>query len=92
VLDGSVKTHVFRARARNYGSCLEAALFDDKVDVSVSRDADGNKHSQENTDQAKNQRHETDHSGGDNAREENQNPKERAALTADGLATVDYFA
>ena len=64
----------------------------DKVEVSVSRDADGNKHSQENTDQAKNQRHETDHSGGDNAREENQNPKERAALTADGLATVDYFA
>jgi flagellar hook-length control protein FliK len=64
----------------------------DKVEVSVSRDAGSNKHSQENTDQAKKQRHETDPSGGDNAREENQNPKERAALTADGLATVDYFA
>jgi flagellar hook-length control protein FliK len=64
----------------------------DKVEVSVARDADGNKHSQENTDQAKKRRPETDLSGGDNAREENQNPKERAALTADGLATVDYFA
>ena len=35
VLDGMTKTHLFRARARNYGSCLEAALFDDKVDVAV---------------------------------------------------------
>ena len=64
----------------------------DKVAVSVSRDADGNKHSQENTDQAKNRRPETDPTAGDNVREENQNPQKRAALTADGLATVDYFA
>ncbi|MBN1402473.1 MAG: oligoendopeptidase F [Anaerolineae bacterium] len=35
VLDGGVKTHIFQARARNYGSALEAALFDDKVDVAV---------------------------------------------------------
>lgn len=64
----------------------------DKVDVSVSRDADGNQHSQGNTDQAKNHRPATDHTGGGNAREENQNPKKHAALTADGSATVDYFA
>jgi len=64
----------------------------DKVDVSVSRDADGNKHFQENANQAKNQRHQTDRTGGGNVREDNQNPKKRAARTADGLATVDYFA
>ena len=64
----------------------------DKVDVSVSRDADGNKHSQQNADRAKNQQHETDNTGGDNTREKNQEPKERAGLTADGLSTVDYFA
>ncbi|MFH1084678.1 MAG: oligoendopeptidase F [Chloroflexota bacterium] len=35
VLDGAVKTHIFRARARNYPTALEASLFDDKVDVAV---------------------------------------------------------
>ncbi len=64
----------------------------DKVDVSVSRDADGNKHSQQNADRAKNQQHETDNTGGDNTREKNRKPKEHAGLTADGLSTVDYFA
>jgi len=63
-----------------------------KVDVSVSRDADGNKHSQQNADRAKNQQHETDHTGGDNTREKNREPKEHPGLTADGLSTVDYFA
>ena len=64
----------------------------DKVDVSVSRDANGNKHSQENADRAKNEQYESDNTGGDNTREKNQKPKEHAALTADGLSTVDYFA
>jgi flagellar hook-length control protein FliK len=64
----------------------------DKVDVSVSRDADGNKHSQQNMDRAKTRQDETGHTGGDNTREKNQKPKERAGLTADGLPTVDYFA
>lgn len=31
----SVKAHLFRARARRHGSCLEAALFDDNVPVAV---------------------------------------------------------
>ena len=70
----------------------QQGLAVDKLDVSVSRDADGNKHSQENADRAKNRQHETDNTGGDNAREKNQKPQEPAALTADGLATVDYFA
>ena len=64
----------------------------DKVDVAVSRDADGNKHSQENADRAKNQQPETDNTGGDNTREENRKPREHAAQAVDGLLTVDYFA
>ncbi|HEX5044485.1 MAG TPA: oligoendopeptidase F [Candidatus Polarisedimenticolaceae bacterium] len=32
-----IKGHVFRARARNYGSCLEAALDGDNIPVSVYR-------------------------------------------------------
>ncbi len=64
----------------------------DKVDVSVSRDAGGNKHSQENADLSKNRQNETDPTGGDNSREKNQKPKAHAGLTADGLLTVDYFA
>jgi flagellar hook-length control protein FliK len=64
----------------------------DKVDVSVSRDAGGNKHSQENADLSKNRQNETDPTGGDNSREKNQKPKAHAGLTADGLPTVDYFA
>ncbi|HHX65598.1 MAG TPA: oligoendopeptidase F [Chloroflexi bacterium] len=34
-LDGSVKTHIFEARARRFPSALEAALFNDNVEVSV---------------------------------------------------------
>lgn len=34
-LDGQVKAHVFRARARKFGSALEASLFDDNVEASV---------------------------------------------------------
>jgi flagellar hook-length control protein FliK len=70
----------------------QQGLSVDKVDVAVSRDADGNKHSQENADRAKSQQSETDNTDGDNAREKNQKPREHAALAVDGLATVDYFA
>lgn len=34
-LDGAVKSHIFEARARNYGSALEAALFGDNVQPAV---------------------------------------------------------
>ena len=34
-LNGTVKTHLFHAQARNFGSALEAALFDDAVPTSV---------------------------------------------------------
>ena len=34
-LDGMVKAHVFESQARGFGSALEAALFNDNVDVAV---------------------------------------------------------
>ena len=34
-LDGEVKSHIFSARARRFGSALEASLFDDNVEVAV---------------------------------------------------------
>ena len=34
-MGGAVKTHVFNARVRNFGSSIEAALFDDNVDLAV---------------------------------------------------------
>jgi flagellar hook-length control protein FliK len=64
----------------------------DKVDVSVSRDTDGNKHSQENADRAKNQRQETDNTDGENTGEKDQEPKEHTPINAEGFSTVDYFA
>jgi oligoendopeptidase F len=35
ILEGQVKSQIFRARARNYSSTLEASLFNDRVSVSV---------------------------------------------------------
>ncbi len=34
-MDGNVKTHIFNKNVHKYGSCLEAALFDSDVPVSV---------------------------------------------------------
>ncbi|MGI6368954.1 MAG: oligoendopeptidase F [Anaerolineae bacterium] len=34
-MSGAVKTHVFNARVRNFGSAIEASLFDDHVEVAV---------------------------------------------------------
>ncbi len=34
-LNGQIKAHLFEAQARNYGSALEAALFDDAVPTAV---------------------------------------------------------
>ncbi len=31
ILDGTVKANIFETRARNFGSCLEAALFEDRI-------------------------------------------------------------
>ena len=37
-MSGAVKTHVFNARVRNFGSAIEASLFDDHVEVAVDED------------------------------------------------------
>lgn len=37
LLSGNVQSHLFEARARNYSSCVEAALFPKNIDVSVYR-------------------------------------------------------
>lgn len=37
LLDGEVKSNIFRARARRHASALEASLFDDRVSVDVYR-------------------------------------------------------
>ncbi len=35
LINGQVQTHLFTAKARNFSSCLEAALFPHQIDVSV---------------------------------------------------------
>ena len=63
----------------------------DKLDVSVSRDANGNKQ-QESTEHAKNlQNEDKSIDGGDTQEKQRENP-ERSYLSAEGLSTVDYFA
>ncbi|MBS0634603.1 MAG: oligoendopeptidase F [Verrucomicrobia bacterium] len=37
MLSGNVQSHLFEARARNYSSCVEAALYPKNVDVAVYR-------------------------------------------------------
>ena len=64
----------------------------DKVDVSVSRDSQGNKHQQGNTEHAKNPQREDKSSDRDNEQQGQQERPNRSPLRAEGLATVDYFA
>ena len=63
----------------------------DKLDVSVSRDANGNKE-QESTEHAKNLQHEDKSSDGGDTQEKQREHPERSDLSAEGLSTVDYFA
>jgi oligoendopeptidase F len=35
LFDGGMKQHLFNAKARNFGSCLEARLFQDNIDTTV---------------------------------------------------------
>ena len=63
----------------------------DKLDVSVSRDANGNKQ-QESTEHAKNLQHEDKSSDGGDTQEKQREHPERSDLSAEGLSTVDYFA
>jgi hypothetical protein len=64
----------------------------DKVDVSVSRDAQGNKQQQENSEHAKSLRPEDKSSDRGDDREGQPERPDRPPLRAEGLSTVDYFA
>jgi flagellar hook-length control protein FliK len=64
----------------------------DKVDVSVSRDAQGNKQQQENAEHAKSLRPEDKSSDRGDDREGQPERPDRPPLRAEGLSTVDYFA
>ena len=63
----------------------------DKLEVSVSRDANGYKHQQENTEHARVHREDKSSDPG-NAREGQEKQTDRSARSAEGLLTVDYFA
>ena len=65
----------------------------DKLDVSVSRDANGKNEQQENMENAEEPSNE-DHAGddGNNTGDGQRDPAKRSARQADGLSTVDYFA
>jgi len=64
----------------------------DKLDVSVSRDANGNKHQQQNAEHAKNLPREDKTGDRGSAREGQPERPDRSPLRAEGLSTVDYFA
>ena len=64
----------------------------DKLDVSVSRDANGNKHPQENTQHARNLHRKDNSDDRGDAREERERPTDRSGPRAQGVSTVDYFA
>jgi len=64
----------------------------DKLDVSVSRDSNSNKHQQENSEHARSLSHGNKASDRGNAQEEQQEQKHRSTPRAEGLSTVDYFA
>ena len=64
----------------------------DKLDVSVFREDNGNKHQQENTQRARNLRHEENSGDRGDTREEQEKLTDRSAPRAEGVATVDYFA
>jgi flagellar hook-length control protein FliK len=64
----------------------------DRIDVSVSRDGNGNNHQQENTEHARDRHHKDKSSERWNGREGHREQPHRSALSSEGLATVDYFA
>jgi flagellar hook-length control protein FliK len=64
----------------------------DKLDVSVSRDANSNKHQQENMEHARNRHRENKSGDRGNTREEQEKQTDRSAPRAPGVSTVDYFA
>ena len=64
----------------------------DKLDVSVSRDANGNKQQQQHAARADNRTPEDDAGDSGNPREEQEDHPHRSIRKAEGSMTVDYFA
>ena len=89
---GFVKDQIENSIQQLKANLQQQGLEVDKIDVSVSRDSQGNKHPQENTADAKNLHREDKSSDHGNDREGQQERPNRSPLRAEGLATVDYFA
>jgi len=64
----------------------------DRIDVSVSRDGNGNNHHQENTEHAGGRHYKNKSNERWNGQEGHREQAHRSALSSEGLATVDYFA
>ena len=89
---GFVKDQIENSIQQLKANLQQQGLEVDKIDVSVSRDSQGNKHPQENTADAKNLHREDKSSDHGNDREGQQERPNRSPPRAEGLATVDYFA
>jgi flagellar hook-length control protein FliK len=64
----------------------------DRIDVSVSRDGNGNNHQQENTEHARGRHYKNKSSERWNGRQEPLEQAHRSVRSSEGVATVDYFA
>ena len=89
---GFVKDQIENSIQQLKANLQQQGLEVDKIDVSVSRDSQGNKHPQENTADAKNLHREDKSSDHGNDQEGQQERPNRSPLRAEGLTTVDYFA
>lgn len=89
---GFVKDMIENSVQQLKAELQQQGLEVDKVDVSVSRDSQGNKHPQENMEHAGNRRHRADANDSGNEREEQPELPKRFSRRAGGPATVDYFA
>jgi len=89
---GFVKDQIENSIQQLKANLQQQGLEVDKIDVSVSRDSQGNKHPQENTADAKNLHREDKSSDHGDDREGQQERPNRSPLRVEGLATVDYFA
>ncbi len=89
---GFVKDMIENSIQQLKAELQQQGLEVDKVDVSVSRDSQGNKHPQENAGHAGSRQRGAESKHRDKEHEGQPEPHKRSSLRADGHATVDYFA
>jgi len=89
---GFVKDMIQNSIQQLKADLQQQGLEVDQVDVSVSRDSQGNKHQQENAEHAKSMGREDKSSDRGNDREGQLERPARSPLRTDGQATVDFFA